>query len=408
MRGGLVATGTVTDPAGQAGRRGRRRPGRPSLLGRGQPGGPDRRAGPVPVPAAAGRAAEHHRHRPGLDARDPEGRDPARAWRPFDFRLEPGKELKLRFVDAAGKPVPGVGVMIDKWRGGESLYNHKHPTSSTRRSRTRPTRRASTAGPGPRGRRDLPLLQGGMCRAEVDADRQRARADGHAAADPADHREGHRRGHGPADPAMPTAIPVLEFSPGRLFTERNHAEELLGRNLYDRGRPHRRRVPRADRGRGLPLGHERGRPRRGAGPERSISASTRRRRWKGRVVDPRGPSPSRMRASTWPRPRRILNDLHEDQGNVRAIRRSSPMARAGSPSPPSSSAAPSWPSTTAATPRCRLKPDQQPGDLALKPWAHDRGPAAPGGQARARRLDHVQPIRLLGGGSPHIQDRICR
>ena len=46
---------------------------------------------------------------------------------PFDFRLEPGKELKIRFVDTAGKPIPGVYVMIDKWRGGESLYNHRHP-----------------------------------------------------------------------------------------------------------------------------------------------------------------------------------------------------------------------------------------------------------------------------------------
>jgi beta-lactamase regulating signal transducer with metallopeptidase domain/thiol-disulfide isomerase/thioredoxin len=46
---------------------------------------------------------------------------------PFDFRLEPGKELKIRFLDDAGKPVPGVGVIIDQWRGGESLYNHRHP-----------------------------------------------------------------------------------------------------------------------------------------------------------------------------------------------------------------------------------------------------------------------------------------
>ena len=46
---------------------------------------------------------------------------------PFDFRLQPGKELRIRFVDSAGKPIPGVYVMIDKWRGGKSLYNHRHP-----------------------------------------------------------------------------------------------------------------------------------------------------------------------------------------------------------------------------------------------------------------------------------------
>jgi protocatechuate 3,4-dioxygenase beta subunit len=45
----------------------------------------------------------------------------------FDFQLKPGKTLRLRFVDAAGKPVPEVGVGIAGWRGGKSLYNHRHP-----------------------------------------------------------------------------------------------------------------------------------------------------------------------------------------------------------------------------------------------------------------------------------------
>jgi hypothetical protein len=30
-------------------------------------------------------------------------------------------------VDRSDKPVPEVGVMIMEWRGGKSLYNHKHP-----------------------------------------------------------------------------------------------------------------------------------------------------------------------------------------------------------------------------------------------------------------------------------------
>ena len=47
--------------------------------------------------------------------------------KPVDFRLEPGKELRVRFVDRPGKPIPGVSVTIDRWRGGESLYNHRHP-----------------------------------------------------------------------------------------------------------------------------------------------------------------------------------------------------------------------------------------------------------------------------------------
>ncbi|HEY2250348.1 MAG TPA: carboxypeptidase-like regulatory domain-containing protein [Planctomycetaceae bacterium] len=44
-----------------------------------------------------------------------------------DFRLKPGKKLRLHFVDDQGAAVPGVGVGIEGWRGGKALYNHKHP-----------------------------------------------------------------------------------------------------------------------------------------------------------------------------------------------------------------------------------------------------------------------------------------
>lgn len=46
---------------------------------------------------------------------------------PVDFQLKPGKTLRLRFVDDSGKPVPEVSVGIAGWRGGKSLYTHKHP-----------------------------------------------------------------------------------------------------------------------------------------------------------------------------------------------------------------------------------------------------------------------------------------
>jgi hypothetical protein len=35
--------------------------------------------------------------------------------------------LRLRFVDDTRAAIPGVGVSIDRWRGGQLLYNHKHP-----------------------------------------------------------------------------------------------------------------------------------------------------------------------------------------------------------------------------------------------------------------------------------------
>ena len=46
---------------------------------------------------------------------------------PVDSQLTSGKTLRLRFVDESGKPVPEVFVGIEGWRGGKSLYNHKHP-----------------------------------------------------------------------------------------------------------------------------------------------------------------------------------------------------------------------------------------------------------------------------------------
>ena len=44
----------------------------------------------------------------------------------IDFSLQPGKPLRIRFVDRSGAPLPGVGVSIKQWRGAEALYNHKH------------------------------------------------------------------------------------------------------------------------------------------------------------------------------------------------------------------------------------------------------------------------------------------
>ena len=46
---------------------------------------------------------------------------------PVDFQLKPGKRLRVRFVDATGKPLPNVEARIQRWQGKESLYNVKHP-----------------------------------------------------------------------------------------------------------------------------------------------------------------------------------------------------------------------------------------------------------------------------------------
>ncbi len=51
----------------------------------------------------------------------------APALSPQDFKLQPGKPIRIQFVDAEGKPVPNVGVSLQTWRHKRSLYNVRHP-----------------------------------------------------------------------------------------------------------------------------------------------------------------------------------------------------------------------------------------------------------------------------------------
>ncbi len=46
--------------------------------------------------------------------------------RSTDFQLRTGKKLRIKFIDAAGTPIPNVAVQVSRWRGAESLYSHKH------------------------------------------------------------------------------------------------------------------------------------------------------------------------------------------------------------------------------------------------------------------------------------------
>ncbi len=126
LRGGLMAAGTVTDPDGK--------PVAGAVVVRGDD--PYFEVGSQEV-----KTDEDGRYQfPPLPAGPLNITVIAQGWmpalrkvaigpemKPFDFRLKPGKDLLVRFVDRAGKPIPGVYVGIDKWRGGKSLYNHRHP-----------------------------------------------------------------------------------------------------------------------------------------------------------------------------------------------------------------------------------------------------------------------------------------
>jgi hypothetical protein len=44
-----------------------------------------------------------------------------------DFRMEPGKPIRLRIVGPGGKPVAGATVRIGEWNGNRVLHNNTHP-----------------------------------------------------------------------------------------------------------------------------------------------------------------------------------------------------------------------------------------------------------------------------------------
>ncbi len=44
-----------------------------------------------------------------------------------DFALQPGRCLRMHFIDQNGEAVPGVSVTVQQWRGNRALYNYRHP-----------------------------------------------------------------------------------------------------------------------------------------------------------------------------------------------------------------------------------------------------------------------------------------
>ena len=82
------------------------------------------------------------------------------------------------------------------------------------------------------------------------------------------------------------------------------------------------------------------------------------------------------------------------------------MIKAGSRSPPSSSAHAIVAVHDRGYAEVTLEPNQQPGELTLKDWAHIEGRLLQAGQPVAGVSVSFRPLRLRGGVSPHIQDQI--
>ena len=176
-------------------------------------------------------------------------------------------------------------------------------------------------------------------------------------------------------------------------------KELLGRFLRHRAQSRQDLVPRPDRGRGLPLGHQRGGTPRDAGPGRSISGWTPPPRWKG------GSSiPGRARQGC-PRPpgHALAGDLQPGRrsGNAQSTGRHGRRRPLRLPR----SVRALHPPGRSRQRLCRAdrRSRSRPGDLTLQPWARIQGRLLQAGKPVPDVWISFQPLRLLGPGRPHVQ-----
>jgi beta-lactamase regulating signal transducer with metallopeptidase domain/thiol-disulfide isomerase/thioredoxin/protocatechuate 3,4-dioxygenase beta subunit len=398
MRGGLVATGTVADPSGK------------------------------PVPGAVVVRGDHpymergsqevHTDEQGRYTFPPLPPGPinvtviARGWMPairkadikpgmgpFDFRLEPGKELKLRFADDAGKPVPGVGVMIDSWRGGESLYNHKHPNVLD----TQIPNRADDQGRyvwtwAPADAVTYRFFKEGMAEQEAVLT-----ATGREQTVTLPHLLRIRGKVTDAATGRPIArfraMPIIENQPGRLFTERNHIRNFSdGSYAIESSRGNASCRVRIEAEGYRSVISEAARP---GMPEKDIDLRLDAApALEGRVLDPRGElvKGARVYLAT---PSQVIFNPDEDQGMHNQQVVTGDDGRFSFPAQCERFTLVAIHSSGYA--ERTDDPDQRTGDLTLQPWARIQGRLLQAGKAVPGVWIGFGPIRLLGPGRPHVQ-----
>ncbi len=403
LRGGLVATGTVTDSHGK--------PVAGAVVVRGD--SPYREEGSQEV-----RTDESGRYQfPPLPSGSLTITVMAQGWMPalrkveirqgmspFDFRLEPGKELRIRFVDGAGKPVPGVGVMIDKWRGGESLYNHRHPNVLNTQIPVQADENGLyrwTWAPGDSV--TYVFEKEGFVRHEVsltprDSEQtvtlpQILKISGKVTEAATGQTVGRF-----------IAIPVVEFRPGFLMVDRTRAQDFSD-GIYelkaDRTDVSYRVRVEAEGYRSAMSDVVRAGSLAAAVDFRLDAAPS----LTGRILDRRGQpvKDARVYLAT---PSQGLNDWPDDHntltGSFKVL--TDDEGRFSLPAQFERSTIVAVHDSGYA--EVTLKPNQQPGELALKDWAHVEGRLLQAGQPVAGAWINFHPVRLLNGVSPHIQDQM--
>jgi beta-lactamase regulating signal transducer with metallopeptidase domain len=401
MRGGLVLTGTVTDPEGK--------PVAGAVVIRG-----DRPY--FSVDRQEVRTDQHgHYKLPPLPAGKLTVTVIAQGWMPtltqvdirqgmapLDFRLEPGKELRIRFVDQAGKAIPRVGVLVAGWRGGESLYNGRHSNLLD----THIPVEADDSGVYRWSWAPADAVTYHFDKAGGYADDEAelvANGTEHAITLPKVLRISGKVTDAAGRPVKGlTAIPVLEFEPGDLIAERESTSGPFDGSYT-------LEVDRADvsyRVRIEAMGYRSAiSPSARAGtPDRvfdfRLEAAT---PVEGRIVDTGGQAIKEARvylATSSQILRDRQDELDSGSGNQNVV--TDGQGRFAFP-------AQFEPYTIVAVhdrgyAEVHREPTQQPGELVLKAWAHVEGRLFQAGQpVPSARVDFT-PLRVLDEASAHIRD----
>ncbi len=404
MRGGLTVTGTVTDPQG--------RPVAGAVVVRGDHPYWERGSQEVrtddkgvyrlpPLPRGALTiTAVAEGWMPAMKKIDVQP-----GMKPVDFRLEPGKELRLRIVDRAGKPIPGVSVSIGNWRGGESLYNNRHPNVLD----TKIPNQAD---------------EGGLYRwtwAPGDPVRYRFWKEGYVHHDvdlTATGREQSVTLHQilrisgkvtDATTGRPvanvTAMPVIEFRPGQLIVERERKKVFPGGAYTIEGE-------RTDVAYRVRVEAEGYRCAMSDAVRAGASSPTVDFRLepaplaRGRVVDARGRPVAGARVFLATTSQRLSREWHD--GDTRSSDQKAVTDQQGAFAFPAQFER----YTIVAIhddgyAEMRFEPDQQPGELGLRAWARVEGRLVREGQPVPSAVIFFDPIRLNGAGLPRIEDNLA-
>jgi thiol-disulfide isomerase/thioredoxin len=324
--------------------------------------------------------------------------------KPVDFQLGPGKEMRIRVVDRLGAPIPGVTVQIDQWRGNESLYNHRHPNVLNTQIPVQSDESGIyrwTWAPD-----DVVAYQFGKegyaaRKAELTADgkeqtitlQSTLRITGKVT----DRATGR-----PIENV--TAIPVLEFSTGRLHVERQHRRTSPDGSFtleLDRTDVAYRVRVEAEGYRSAMSDAVRVGAFRPTFDFRLEPAPTLR----GRVVGAQGKPVEGARVFLATDSQMLgIEEQNEDNWSSNQKVVTDAQGRFALPAQFERFDLVALHDDGYA--EADFEPDQQPGDLALRAWAHAEGRLMEAGQPVPTAGVHFAPIRVRAGGSPHIQDGI--